>query len=170
MAATGFFGALAAGALICLSGQIFLTPLAVVRFLIEHGADIKAQDTLFSRSVIHFAAENGNLDTIKYLAEKGADLLDKDDFGATAMHYAARSNKLDVLKYLVDKKVNYTDRDNRGWTAMHYAASGGSIETVEYLLSKGLNINELNETGRTPLFFVRDYRDLRKFMISKGAK
>ena len=143
---------------------------AVARFLIEHGADIKAQDSVFSRSVIHFAAENGNLDTIKYLTEMGADLLDRDDYGATALHYAARSNRLEVLKYLVDKKVNYTDKDSRGWTAMHYAACGGSIDVVKYLLSKGLNINELNQTGRTPLFFVRDQRDIRQFMISNGAK
>ena len=142
----------------------------VVRFLLEHGADIKAQDSVFSRSAIHFAAENGNLDTIKYLTEKGVDLQDKDGYGATALHYAARSNKLDVIKYLVGKKVDYTAKDNRGWTAMHYAASGGGIDVVKYLLAKGLNINELNQTGRTPLFFVKDHKDLRKFMISNGAK
>ena len=143
--------------------------IAVVQCLVEHGADIMAQDTVLSRSVIHFAAEKGNLDCIKYLTEKGADLLDRDIFGATALHYAARSNKLDVVKYLVDKKIDYMAKDVRGWSAMHYAANGGSIDVVKYLLAKGLNINELNETGRTPLFFARNYSELRKFMISRGA-
>lgn len=143
---------------------------AVVECLIEHGADIKAQDIILSRSAIHFAAENGNLDCIKYLAEKGADLQDKDSFGATALHYAAKNNHLDVVKYLVGKKIDYTAKDSRGWSAMHYAASGGSIDVVRYLLAKGLNINELNENGRTPLFFARQHRELRSFMVSKGAK
>ena len=78
--------------------------------------------------------------------------------------------KLDVIKFLVDRKVDYTAKDIRGWSAMHYAASGGSIDVVKYLLGKGLNINELNEGGRTPLFFARNYHELRKYMISKGAR
>ena len=36
--------------------------IEVVKFLVEHGADIKAQDTVLSRSAVHFAAENGHLD------------------------------------------------------------------------------------------------------------
>jgi len=144
--------------------------IEVVKFLVEHEADIDAQDTVLSRTAIHLAAENGNLDCIKYLVEKGADVQDKDSYGATALHYAARSNHLDIVKFLVDKKVDYTAKDTRGWSAMHYAANGGSADIIKYLLAKGLNINELNKAGRTPLFFVRNNRELRQFMISKGAK
>lgn len=142
----------------------------IVQFLLENGADIKAQETVFSKSALHFAAENGNLDTVKYLTEHGADLLDKDIYGATALHYAAKNNRLDVVKYLVSKKMDYTAKDVRGWSAMHYAADGGSIDVMKYLLAKGLNINELNESGRTPLFFARGNRELRTFMIENGAK
>jgi ankyrin repeat protein len=142
----------------------------LVKYLVEQGADINAQDTVLSRSAIHFAAENGSLECIRFLTENGADLLDRDSFGATPLHYAARSNKLDVLKFLVDRKVDYTAKDIRGWSAMHYAASGGSIDIVKYLLAKGLNINELNESGRTPLFLAKKHSELKKFMISKGAR
>jgi serine/threonine-protein phosphatase 6 regulatory ankyrin repeat subunit A/serine/threonine-protein phosphatase 6 regulatory ankyrin repeat subunit B len=142
---------------------------AVVQYLIEHGADVNAQDAVLSRTAIHFAAEQGYLDCIEYLTEHGANLQDKDSFGATAFHYAAKSNKLDVVKYLVSKKMDYTAKDVRGWTAMHYAAYGNSLDSVKYLLAKGLNINERNNSGRTPLFFARGHRELRRFMISKGA-
>ena len=142
----------------------------IVKYLIENGADIKAQDLVLSRSAIHFAAENGNLDCVKYLTEKDAELQDKDSYGATAFHYAAMSNNLEVVKFLVSKKMDYTAKDVRGWTAMHYAAYGGSIDVVKYLLAKGLNINERNKSGRTPLFFVGKHHDLRLFMISRGAK
>ena len=143
--------------------------IAVVKYLVEHGANVKAQDALFSRSAIHFAADKGNLECIRYLAEKGADLQDKDIHGATALHYAVRSGHLDAVKYLVDKKMDYAAKDVRGWSAMHYAACGGSIDIVKYLLAKGLGINDLTETGRTPLFFAKD-RELRKFISSRGAK
>ena len=142
---------------------------AVVQYLIEHGADINAQDEILSRTAIHFAAENGNIDCIKYLTEHGANLQDKDSFGATAFHHAVKSNNLDVVKYLVSKKMDYTAKDIRGWTAMHYAAYGNSLDVVKYLLAKGLNINERNKSGRTPLFFARGHHELRRFMISKGA-
>ena len=142
----------------------------VVRYLLENGADIKAQDIKLERAAIHFAAENGSLECVKFLTEHGADLLDRDIYGATALHYAAAKNHLDVIKYLVSKKMDYTAKDARGWTAMHYAACGGSTEVIRYLLAKGLNINELNGTGRTPLFFARGNLELRKFMIFHGAK
>ena len=143
--------------------------VAIVEYLVEHGADVKAQDTVLSRSVIHFAAENGNLECIKFLTEKGADLQDKDIHGATPLHYAARGGHLNAVKYLVGKKMDYKARDIRGWTLMHYAACGGSIDIVKYLLSKGIGLNDLTESGRTPLFFARD-PELRKFMISRGAR
>ena len=144
--------------------------IAILQYLVENGADIKAQDTIHSRAVLHFAAENGNLECVKYLAEHGADLLDKDAYGATALHYAAEKNHLDVIKYLVSKKMDYTAKDTRGWTAMHYAANGGSIDVIKYLLAKGLNINALTNSGRTPLFFARGNHELRRFMLSNGAK
>ncbi len=142
----------------------------VVQYLLEHGADIKAQDHVLSRTAVHLAAENGNLECVKFLAEHGADLLDKDAYGATALHYAAGNNKLDVMKYLISKKLDYTDKDARGWSALHYACHGGSIDVVKYLLAKGLNINERTESGRTPLFFARGNRELRRFMLYRGAK
>lgn len=141
----------------------------VVRFLIEHGADISAEDIVLSRSAIHFAAENGNLDCIKYLTEKEANLLDQDIYGATALDYAARSGHLEAVKYLVDKKIDYTVKDSRGWTVMHYAACGGNVDIIKYLLAKGLSINARTKSGRTPLFFAKD-PELRRFMVSKGAK
>ncbi len=142
----------------------------VVRFLLENGADIQARDLKLNRSAIHFAVENGNLECVKFLEEHDANLLDRDIYGATALHYAAQKNHLDVIKFLVSKKLDYTAKDARGWTAMHYAACGGSIDIIKYLLAKGLNINELTQSGRTPLFFARGNRELRKFMILNGAK
>ena len=142
----------------------------VVRFLLENGADIRARDLKLNRSAIHFAAENGNLECVKFLEEHGADVLVRDIYGATALHYAAQNNHLDVIKFLVSQKMDYTAKDARGWTAMHYAACGGSFDVVKYLLAKGLNINELTESGRTPLFFARGNRELRKFMILNGAQ
>ena len=142
----------------------------IIRYLVEHGADITAQDYEQSRSVLHFAAQNGNIECIKYLTEHGANLLDHDMNGATAFHHAVLSNNLEAVKYFVTKKLDYKAKDKRGWSAMHYAAEGGSIEVMKYLLAKDLNINELNDRKRTPLFFARKHRELRKFMISKGAK
>ena len=144
--------------------------LDIIKFLVEHGADISAQDYEQSRSVIHFAAENGDIECIKYLTEHGADLQDKDANGATAFHYAVMANNLEAVKYFVTKKLDYTAKDYRGWTAMHYAANGGAFEVMKYLIAKDLNINALNDRRRTPLFFARQHRELRKFMLSQGAK
>ena len=144
--------------------------LDIIKFLVEHGADISAQDYEQSRSVIHFAAENGDIECIKYLTDNGANLQDRDVNGATAFHYAVMANNLEAVKYFVTKKLDYTAKDNRGWTAMHYAANGGALDVMKYLVAKDLNINALNDRKRTPLFFARQHHELREYMLSKGAK
>ena len=45
---------------------------------------------------------NFNVDTVKYLLEKGADITAKTGWGDTVAHYAALSGCAMVLEYLVE--------------------------------------------------------------------
>ncbi len=68
---------------------------------VENGADVKAAEN-DGRTPLHWAAEKGHLDVVKYLVEKGADVKAANNDGRTPLNMAARNSHLDVVKYLKD--------------------------------------------------------------------
>ncbi|WCR54431.1 MAG: Phosphocholine transferase AnkX [Wolbachia endosymbiont of Ctenocephalides orientis wCori] len=84
------------------------------------------------------AVEKGNLEKVKELVEKGADLYVKDSDGNAALSLAVYYGKLDVVKYLIeDKHADFKVNSNDGKTPLHWAAQNGHLETVKYLVEKG---------------------------------
>ena len=67
-----------------------------VRWLHEHGADIRTQND----AALRLAAGNGHLEVVKYLHEQGANIWVQDD---EALRYAAARGHLEVVKYLREK-------------------------------------------------------------------
>jgi len=62
--------------------------------LIARGAEVGARDTEEGDTALHYAAQYSQLDTIRILAARGADLRLADETGATPLRYALnKSNK-----------------------------------------------------------------------------
>jgi len=67
-----------------------------------------------------FKAINSNdLERVKYLVEKGANIESKDNFGCTPLHRASWGGNLDIVKYLVEKGANIESKDNDGCTPLN---------------------------------------------------
>lgn len=77
--------------------------LKVLRFFLEDtGCDINCSSCLFDMTLVHIAAQNGQLEVLKYLHEVGADFRRIDSSGESVLHKAALKGDLSVLQYLVD--------------------------------------------------------------------
>ena len=59
-------------------------PLRMIRKLVEDGADVNAV-TKYLETPLMEAASSGNLELVKFLVGKGADVQKKNKFGQTAM-------------------------------------------------------------------------------------
>ena len=99
------------------------------------GANINAKDNV--STVLHYAAWGGNLDVVKYLVDKGADINAKT--GAllgmtTVLHAAALGGNPEVVKFLVDKGADINAKDNDGYTVLDYTSND---EVRNYLISRG---------------------------------
>ncbi|HNI94438.1 MAG TPA: ankyrin repeat domain-containing protein, partial [Leptospiraceae bacterium] len=86
---------------------------------------------------LHNAAESDDLDTVKYLIEKGADIRIKDKDGNTPLHKAAESGELNIVKYLIQKGADVNAKNNQGFTASEWGEKKRVTAPAEYLKSSG---------------------------------
>ncbi|MNL51286.1 Ankyrin repeats (3 copies) [compost metagenome] len=92
---------------------------------------------------MRWAAGNGQLEVVKFLMDKGADVHASGPSG-DALKNAAENGHLKVVRYFVEKGANIHALNNR---ALLYAARNGHIDVVELLLEKGAPIAVAKENG-----------------------
>jgi ankyrin repeat protein len=72
---------------------------SVVRLLLEHGADINAQNQI-GRTPLHWASIKGALEVVRLLLEHGSDVEVEDYDGKTALEFAADGGHGEVVESL----------------------------------------------------------------------
>ena len=81
----------------------------IIKLLVDGGADMDTACTYSNITPLMWVAGNGNIEGVRYLVEKGADINIKDEDGQTALGYAikARDNTV-IVEYLkkIDSEVN----------------------------------------------------------------
>lgn len=105
------------------------------------------------RSLLHAAAEEGDIKTIKTLLQSGADVNAQDNWGRTALHYSIKRNDFDAIKLLLNSKADANLKDNRGDTVLMEALRcKRSFEVVKLLLNHGSEVNSISSwDSSTPL-------------------
>ncbi len=131
--------------------------------------DAKYTEALFK------AAADGDIEQVKSLISKGADVNAKDKSRRTALHYASEKGHTEVAELLISQGAYINAKDQREVTPLQFAAMRGDKQTIELLLSKGADINAKNNRGRTPLFEAMKSpaagrKEVVQLLASKGAK
>lgn len=87
-------------------------------------------------SLLHWAADRGNLEIVKYFIQNlKADIDIKDVDGQTPLHYAASCGHTDVVKYLLDKGANANLLDNEQQSAFEMANNPQICELLKQFMS-----------------------------------
>lgn len=160
--------------------SIWIGNLKMVKEIINLGAEVDLNKALV------FACRVGNLEVAKYFIKKGAD-------DQTRKQCLGSTRNVEIAKLLLDKGIAPKDIDSalfnaskekaellisRGANVNARTQSGetplfvalGNIDTLEFLISKGAEMNVMDNCGETPLTLsIRFYREIAKFLISKGA-
>jgi len=84
------------------------------------------------------AASSGDLQELKTLLDRGADIDAYDKHGDTALHLAARNNHPHVVKELLDRGANMEAQNNDGWTANDLARTEKHIDVVKEFFKERL--------------------------------
>ncbi|KAH6960053.1 hypothetical protein BKA56DRAFT_647910 [Ilyonectria sp. MPI-CAGE-AT-0026] len=102
---------------------------AVVKLLLEKGAEIEAKDSEHGRTPLWWAAESGHEATVKLLLEKGADVEAKDADSQTPLWWAAHKGHEAIVKLLLEKGADVESKDEHGHTPLSWAAENGHEAT-----------------------------------------
>jgi len=147
---------------------------AVVRLLIEKGADLESRDSKYGQTSLSLAAENGHEAVVKLLLEKGADLESKGSkYGQTPLSLAVENGHNAVVRLLLEKGADPESKHVRfGQTPLSLAAERGHKAAVKLLLEKGADLeSEHSKYGQTPLSWAAEngHETVVKLLLRKGA-
>jgi ankyrin repeat protein len=110
--------------------------LAIVKLLLEKGADVNARDRE-GWTVLHFAADEGDAGMLQFLLDNGVlHLIDvSDEDRDTPLHIAAWWDRLAVAQMLVERGARVNPKNDKGMTPYQEAQSR-SPAVAKYLWSQ----------------------------------
>ncbi|KKT23685.1 MAG: hypothetical protein UW09_C0003G0207 [candidate division TM6 bacterium GW2011_GWF2_43_87] len=134
--------------------------LDVISYLIDVAkADVNAVDQ-WGTTPLHKAIRSNQLEAVKLLVKKGADVNQKTKHFGTPLFSAAEKGNLEIMRYLIEDEhvdVNVKVDDSENFTPLHNAVTFHKLDAVKFLIKKGADVNQGNWRLMTPLFFaVRD--------------
>jgi ankyrin repeat protein len=105
-----------------------------VRWLLEHGANVRVRSTnTLDNEPIHAALAGQDYDAIRALLDAGADPNAVEHGGFTPLHQAADPGDVRLIELLLARGARTDAKDDRGRTPLDLALAGGHTIAAEAL-------------------------------------
>ena len=143
-----------------------------VKFLINSGFSLNIKD-FHGETALHVAVEHGNLEIVRFLIEKGANVNVRSKAKVTPILRLEDNfndkETVEILRLLISKgaKVNVSNSDKE--TLLMMACFHNNFEAVKILLEAGANPNLKDEDGETALQKT-DSDEIKQLLKQYGAK
>jgi len=136
----------------------------------EQIASKKNHQVVGSRTLLHMAALDGNLTTVRSLLLSGDHINAKDTFGYTPLHLAANKGYTEIVRFLLDQGANAYAVEYNGLSALHLASLHGHMPVVNLLLQR-TDVNIKDKDGYSPLFLATRSQNIHivEVLINSGA-
>ena len=114
-----------------------------IRSLLKFRDDLINHRSIQGWSPIIIASYNSQIDVVKLLLKKGADINDTGDNGTSVLMYAKSAfvndtiDDFNFLKYLLDNGAKVNQRDIHGRTVLEYINKEKSKSLYRFLLANG---------------------------------
>ncbi|XP_041124124.1 poly [ADP-ribose] polymerase tankyrase-2 isoform X3 [Polyodon spathula] len=156
--------------------------VAVVEYLLQHGADVHAKDK-GGLVPLHNACSYGHYEVAELLVTHGAVVNVADLWRFTPLHEAAAKGKYEICKLLLQHGADPTKKNRDGNTPLDLVKDGdtdiqdllragyNNLEVAEYLLQHGAEVNSQDKGGLIPLHNAASYGhvDMAALLIKYNA-
>src|SRR5207244_5543504 len=170
-----------------------LGDVAMMEILLKAGADPNAAYGA-GETPLMLASRTGNLNAVKLLIDRGANVNNADEFkGYTALMFAATENQPEVARLLIERGADVNahsrhfefgalkeadggalmERAEGGMTPLQYAAREGNVETGQVLIAAGADVNALEPQHDFTPMLIAIYNgkyDFAGLLMEHGAK
>lgn len=139
----------------------------------EQGSRVNSKCTPLMR-----AAENGDLQAVRDLLKKGADVNVKPGAWPTALMLAAKEGQLEIVKILLAAGANPNEKigsfhwgDGQALMSAMDPCTKNRFAIMDAMIAAGAEVNPTGEFGRSPLTYAIGKRDkvMFKALIARGA-
>jgi ankyrin repeat protein len=117
------------------------------------------------------AVLGGDVEIVKLLINKGADVNKPNLTGDSALHLATLKGNAAMVELLINKGAGLNILNSKGDHALHLAAGEGNAAIVKLLIDKGVTVDIKDSKGNTALHFaaVMGNAEIVELLIAKGA-
>jgi len=144
--------------------------LTKIRLIIQHGANINAQDK-WGFTPLHHAIRSEQPKVIKLLIDHGVNINTKDQWGFTPLQYARQYQKTEVVNFLIDQGADVNTENKLGETPSTSAETTSLLVNAHAIMRHGEE--KSNSKGKSPLSFeflvatnIESSRKLENFIIT----
>ena len=122
-------------------------------------------------TLLHRASYCGQLEVVRFIVVRGADIYVRDVNKNNALHLAAESGSVDIINFLLEKGMSVNLANKDGFTPLHVSAKLGQLEATKALVRRGAAINSTNKYGVTPLMVAAQHGKLEifRYLTETGA-
>ena len=149
--------------------------LALIKFLLDRGADIEARESHECTPLIR-ALFGDEIEAALILMYKGADMFTVDENGCGIIHWAAYRNNVDALRIFrlhgFDMNIQTVIKNRE--TPLHLAVRNEAVFAIEYLINADVDLDIRDSEGCNAEEFARKrgYNDslrvMKKFLAAKA--
>jgi ankyrin repeat protein len=125
---------------------------------------------------LHEAVRAGQVARVRELIAAGADINERDGYGATPLMNAAHIGNAEMVRALVAAGAEVNAVDELGWNAIHKAVYNseldrGFAEVVDVLAKAGCDVNAKIGYGIRPLMLAAGYGEAAvcEALLANGA-
>ena len=124
--------------------------MEVARMLLNHGADVTAQNK-DGETPLHLASQEGQEEVARMLIEHGANVAAQDKGGWNPLHLVLSAGRVELVRIFIEHPESEIARGKDKWTPLRRPPFREYIDVAQILFSHGVGVTTQDRRELTPL-------------------